>query len=59
VYCGVKHAFLDGYCSAIQGLLDWFEVDSGFTKLLFIRTGLCVVCVLEYSAHSVQCVSSV
>ena len=24
-------AFLDGYCSTVQGLLDWFEVDLGFT----------------------------
>jgi len=26
--------FLDGYCSTVQGLLDWFEVDLGFTELL-------------------------
>jgi len=25
--------FLDGYCSTVQGLLDWFEVDLGFTKV--------------------------
>jgi len=23
--------FVDGYCSTVQGLLDWFEVDLGFT----------------------------
>ena len=23
--------FCDGYCSTVQGLLDWFEVDLGFT----------------------------
>jgi len=23
----------DGYCSTVQGLLDWFEVDLGFTAL--------------------------
>jgi len=28
---------LDGYCSTVQGLLDWFEVDLGFTELLFIH----------------------
>ena len=28
--------FLDGYCSTVQGLLDWFEVQLGFTELLFI-----------------------
>ena len=22
---------LGGYCSTVQGSLDWFEVDSGFT----------------------------
>jgi len=26
------HPFLDGYCSTVQGLLDWFEVDLGFTE---------------------------
>ena len=31
------HIFLDGYCSTVQGLLDWFEVDLGFTELLFIQ----------------------
>ena len=25
------HIFFDGYCSTVQGLLDWFEVDLGFT----------------------------
>ena len=24
--------FFDGYCSTVQGLLDWFEVDLGFTE---------------------------
>jgi len=28
--------FLDGYCSTVQGVLEWFEVDLGFTELLFI-----------------------
>ena len=27
-------AFFDG-CSTVQGLLDWFEVDLGFTELSF------------------------
>jgi len=36
---------LDGYCSTVQGLLDWFEVDLGFTELLFIQIDLCVLCV--------------
>ena len=37
--------FLDGYCSTAQGLLDWFEIDLGFTKFLFIQTDLCILCV--------------
>ena len=37
-------AFLDGYCSTVQGLLDWFEVDLGFTELSFIQIDLCVLC---------------
>jgi len=37
--------FFDGYCSTVQGLLDWFEVDLGFTELSFIQIGLCVLCV--------------
>ena len=30
------NAFVDGYCSTVQGLLDWFEVGLGFTKLSFV-----------------------
>ena len=37
--------FLDGYCSTVRGLLDWFEVDLGFTELLFIQIDLCALCV--------------
>jgi len=36
--------FLDGYCSTVQGLLDWFEVNLGFTELLFVQIDLCVMC---------------
>ena len=31
------HTFLDGYCSTVQDLLDWFEVDLGITKLYLFR----------------------
>jgi len=41
----LPHSFLDGYCITVQGLLDWFEVDLGFTELLFIQIDLCVMCV--------------
>ena len=40
----VWHVFLDGFCSTVQRLLDWFEVDLGFTELLFIQIRLCVLC---------------
>ena len=36
--------FVDGYCSTVQGSLDWFEVDLGFTELSFIQIDLCVLC---------------
>jgi len=38
------HTFVDGYCSTVQGLLDWFEVDLGFSELLFIEIDMCVLC---------------
>ena len=45
IYPCIYHSYLDGYCSTVQGLLDWFEVDFGFTELLFIQIDLCVMCV--------------
>ena len=39
-------SLLDGYCSTVQGLLDCFELDLGFTELLFIQIHLCVMRVL-------------
>jgi len=30
-YTRCAHFSLDGYCSTVQGVLDWFEVDVGFT----------------------------
>jgi len=50
-------AVLDGYCSTVQGLLDWFEVDLGFTELLFIellwvcRHGSFHVCGLSWLSY--------
>ena len=41
----VFYAFLDGYSSTIQGLLDWFDVDLGLTNLLLFR----LICVLFVS----------
>ena len=40
--CVLRITFVDGYCSTVQGLLDWFEVDIGFTELSFIQIDLCV-----------------
>ena len=34
------NAFLDGYCSTEQGLLDWFEVDLGFTIGFFCQVSV-------------------
>jgi len=46
--------FFDGYCSTVQGLLDWFEVDLGFTELSFSQIDLRVLCVFTvYTSHSV------
>ena len=39
--------FLDGYCSTVQGLLDWFEVDLRFAELVFIQIDLRVMCVFN------------
>ena len=62
---------LNGYCSTVQGLLDWFEVDLGFTELLFIQIDLCVMCfcsllpsltlLLSFPAlcHSCSCTRSI
>jgi len=45
--CPLQISSLDVYCSTVQGLLDWFEVDLRFTELLFIQIDLCVLCVMR------------
>jgi len=46
LFLSLYHSFLDGYCSTVQGLLDWFEVDTGFPELFFFfQIDLCVLCV--------------
>ena len=51
----VHNPFFDGYCSTVQGLLDWFEVDLGFTELSFIQIDFCVLCVFVlYSCVSLS-----
>ena len=44
----IHHSSLDGYCSTVQGLLDWFEVDLGFTELLFIQIDLCLCLSIDH-----------
>ena len=43
---------LDGYCSTLQGLLDWFEVDLGFTEPLFIQIDFLSRDSIELLTHS-------
>ena len=51
----IHTTFLDGYSSTVQGLLDWFEIDLGFTELSFIQIGLCVLYVFPlYSRVSLS-----
>ena len=45
------HAFLEGYCSTVQGLRDWFEVDLGFPELVVFRLN-CVFCVFLFCIPS-------
>ena len=48
----LEFVFLDGYCSTVQGLLDWFEVDLGFIYFaLFIQIDLCTVCLLIFCSN--------
>ena len=42
VFHAYIYTFFDGYCSTVQGLLDWFELDLGFTELSCIQIDLCV-----------------
>ena len=50
----VQCTFLDGYCSTVQGLLDWLEVDLGFTNLLFIQIDLCVLCAFVLKCNALD-----
>ena len=50
-----RHSSFDGYWSTVQGLLDWFEVDLGFTELLFIQIDLCDMCVFVPYVTLAEC----
>jgi len=41
-HCAVLPTCFKGYCSTVQDLLDWFEVDLGFIELLFLQIDKCV-----------------
>ena len=42
----IRGSFVDGYCSTVQGLLDWFEVDLGFRHgtLFVLNRALLIRC---------------
>jgi len=46
-----RDSFRDGYCSTVQGLFDWFEVDVGFPELVPFRL-IRVFCVFVLSTPS-------
>jgi len=54
--CG--NTFFDGYCSTVQDLLDWFEVDLGFTELSFIQIDLCVTWLVSTRRGPCLCVTT-
>jgi len=45
----------NGYCSTVQGLLDWFEGDLGFTRA-FIYSNRFVCSDLRCYAHGIICI---
>jgi len=46
------YILFDGYCSTVQGLLDWFEVDLGFTwAFIYSNRFVCSVCFTDV-AHT-------
>ena len=50
------YTFFDRYCNTVNGSLDWFEVDLGFTDLTFIQIDLCVLCVFVLQSRvSLSC----
>jgi len=53
----VFHASLDGYCSTVQGLLDWFQVDLRVPELVLFRLIFCTVCVCVEIWPHVSCMS--
>ena len=46
-----RHTFLHGYCSTVQGLLDWFEVDLMFTELLLDCRRHCMHTYIWHECH--------
>jgi len=54
IYGNAKYTFLDGYCSTVQDLLNWFEVDWWFTKLLFFQIDLCVLNIYDNAKYRIM-----
>ena len=50
--------FFDGYCSTVQGLLDWFEVDLGGTLINRSIRACRKLCILQDSSIQWQVLSS-
>jgi len=49
----MMHIFFDGYCSTVQGLLDWFEVDLGFTRdFIYSNRFVCSVTRMMHIWHT-------
>jgi len=44
---GIGLALLDGYCSTVQGVLDWFDVELGFAELLFMQRKMRLEMIVE------------
>jgi len=57
IYVYTVVAVLDGYCSTVQGLLDWFEVDLGFTEL-FIQLSLSIGAVMGAASSCIHSCAS-
>jgi len=51
VSVSLSRSLLDGYCSTVQGLLDWFEVDLASPSFCLFRL-ISVFCVFLFSTPS-------
>ena len=47
----------DGYCSTVQGLLDWFQVGLGIPELVLFRF-ICALSISLSIPSVLQCVAA-